>query len=235
MHRPAPLLLGIGCVAAIIFISGTGVASGHPGTPIAPPPTQGAGDASAWEAGWLFSGYGLKHILLGYDHLLFLAGLALVSRRARDVIGVIGVFAIAYSSTLIGGTLAGVSLAGDLIDAVIALSVGFVGAQIAFGKTGGLLGLDPRWPALSFGLAHGLGLSALLQELRLPEDDLLPSILGFNAGVELGQIAVLAGFIALLRAIKAFPFPARQRIPAGFALMSASSFLLAFVVLGVSL
>jgi len=60
-------------------------------------------------------------------------------------------------------------------------------------------------------------------------------VIGFNVGVELGQVAALAAFIGLLAAVRAFPFPSRQQIPAGFALMSASSFLLAFVVLGVSL
>jgi len=194
-----------------------------------------ADDVSALQAGFDFSRYGVKHILLGYDHLLFLGGLALISTQLRDVLAIVGLFAVSYSATLIGGTLAGIAVPGDLIDGVIALSVGFVGVQIAFGSTEGRLSNNPRWPALGFGLAHGLGLSSLLQELRLPGDELLPSIIGFNVGVELGQIVAIAAFIGILVALKAFPFPLRDRIPAGFALMSAATVLLAFLVLGISL
>ena len=230
------LLLGALASAVLALVLGTDLAWAHSGAPIAPV-TEGpsATELSSLDVGWLFSGYGVKHILLGYDHLLFLAGLALLCRQLRDVVGVVGVFAIAYSSTLVGGTLAGIAVPGDLVDAVIALSVGFVGAQVAFGSANRFLGASPRWPALCFGLAHGLGLSSLLQELRLPQDELLPSVIGFNVGVEVGQVAALAAFIGLLAAVRAFPFPSRQQIPAGFALMSASSFLLAFVVLGVTL
>jgi hypothetical protein len=131
--------------------------------------------------------------------------------------------------------LIGVAVPGDLIDAVIAVSVGFVGAQIGFGKPGARLNDDPRPAAFFFGLAHGLGLSSLLQELRLPDDELVPSILGFNAGVEVGQVAALVTFVGLLAALRAFPFPLHQRIPAGSALISAAAVLLAFLVLGVSL
>ena len=203
---------------------------GHAGTPIAPPDNLSASGALLE-----FSRYGAKHILLGYDHLLFLFGLALLSRGLRDVAAIAGIFFFSYSATLVGGTMLGVAVPGDLIDAVIAISVGYVGVQIAFGRPGHRLSRDPRPAALGFGLAHGLGLSSLLQELRLPGDDLLPSVIGFNIGVELGQIAALLAFIGLLSLAHAFPFPARERIPAGFALISAATVLLSFVVLGVSL
>lgn len=182
-----------------------------------------------------FSGYGAKHIALGYDHVLFLLGLALLCTGLRDVARLAGLFAVAYSTTLIGGTTLGVAIPGDLVDAVIALSVGFVGAQIAFGGSRRWLGTDPRPPALVFGLAHGLGLSSLLQDLRLPSDQLLPSVLGFNAGVEVGQVAILLAFVAVLHALRSFPLPARQQIPAGCALVSAATVFLTFVLTGVSL
>ena len=215
------------CGAATL---GAGSAIAHAGSQITPPD-----DLSAWGAALEFSKYGAKHILLGYDHLLFLFGLALLCTRARDVVEIAGLFALSYSATLIGGTLLGVAVPGDLIDAVIALSVAYVGVQIAFGAPGRWPSRDPRPAALVFGLAHGLGLSSLLQELRLPGDDLLPSVIGFNVGVEVGQIAALLAFIGLLAAARAFPFPSRERIPAGFALVSAATVLIAFVVLGVSL
>lgn len=203
----------------------------HAGAPIVTPE-----GLTALEALFEFSRYGAKHILLGYDHLLFLFGLALLSRGIRDVAAIAGLFALSYSATLIGGTLLEISVPGDLIDAVIALSVGYVGAQVAFGVPGRrLLSRNPRPAALGFGLAHGLGLSSLLQDLRLPGDELLPSILGFNLGVEVGQVGALVAFIGLLAALRAFPFPARERIPAGFALISGASVLLVLLVAGVSL
>ena len=202
----------------------------HAGAPIAP-----SSDQSALRAGLDFSRNGAKHILLGYDHLLFLGGLALISTRLRAVFAVVAVFAVSYSATLIGGTLVGFAVPGDLIDVVIALSVGFVGVQLAFGSADRPVSDNPTWPALCFGLAHGLGLSSLLQELRLPGDELLPSIVGFNVGVEVGQLAVIAAFIVMLVALRAFPLPRGDRIPAGFAFMSASAVLLAFSVLGVGL
>jgi hydrogenase/urease accessory protein HupE len=194
-------------------------------------PQQQTGIGLAFE----FSKYGFKHILLGYDHILFLLGLAVLCSKPRDIVGLAALFAISYSTTLIGGTALGVSVPGDFIDAIIAVSVGFVGAQIAFGRAGRRLSRDPRPPALVFGLAHGLGLSALLQELQLPGDQLWPSVLGFNVGVEVGQVAVLVAFVGVLSAARYLPVPDRQRIPAGCALLSAASVLLTFVVTGVSL
>ena len=194
-------------------------------------PTTERGLGLAWE----FSRYGAKHIALGYDHVLFLLGLALLCTGLGDVARLAGLFALAYSTTLVGGTLLGVAVPGDLVDAVIALSVGYVGAQVAFGGSHPWLGTDPRLPAVAFGLAHGLGLSSLLQDLRLPGDQLLPSVLGFNAGVEVGQVVLLFAFVAVLHALRAFPFPVRQRIPAGCALVSAATVFLAFVLTGVSL
>jgi hypothetical protein len=229
--RRLPLALGLGGTVLIAASLLAGEAVAHTGAPISAP----VDDLSAGGALVEFSKYGFKHILLGYDHLLFLAGLALLSTGARDVAAIVGIFALSYSATLVGGTLLEIAVPGDLIDAVIAVSVGYVGAQIAFGTSGGWLSRNPRGPALAFGLAHGLGLSSLLQELRLPGDDLLPSVLGFNLGVELGQIVAIAVFIAALLALHAFPFPARERIPAGSGFISVASALLAFVILGVNL
>ena len=222
-------LLCAAIVSAIAVVTPDALA--HTGSRIAPPSEK----LSAWAAGFEFSKYGAKHILLGYDHLLFLAGLTLLSRGLRDVLAVVGLFALSYSTTLIGGTLLEIEVSGNPIDALIALSVGLVGAQIAFGAEGGRLPRNPRGPALVFGLAHGLGLSSLLQELQLPGDDVLPSVIGFNVGVELGQVAVIAALIGVMVALRAFPFPVRERLPAGFAFLSAGGVLLVFVVFGVSL
>ena len=216
-------------VAILLSAAWAGSALAHSGDVIRPP------DETGWALAVTFSGYGAKHIILGYDHLLFLAGLALLTTQLRHVVGVAGLFALAYSGTLVGGTLAGIALPGDLIDGVIAGSVGFVGAQVAFAGETKWLPPDPRPAALGFGLAHGLGLSTLLQELRLEGDDLVPSVLGFNVGVELGQLGALGLFLGVLMAARAFPLPERQRIPAGFALGGASLVLVALLVTGVEL
>lgn len=217
-------------IALLAGAAGPPTALGHSGAPL-----EASSDLGGIDAILEFSKYGAKHILLGFDHLLFLGGLALLTTRLRDLAEIAALFAIAYSATLVGGALAGIKVPGDLIDGVIALSVGYVGVQIAFGREEGWPGRDPRGPALVFGLFHGLGLSSLLQDLQLPGDDLLPSAIGFNVGVEAGQIAALAVFVAGLALARAYPFPVRQRIPAGCALISASAALLAFLVLGVGL
>jgi hydrogenase/urease accessory protein HupE len=233
MRRTGTLAL-----ACLIALAAAPAALAHSDPIVVPQGETGAGLALE------FGKYGAKHIVLGYDHVLFLLGLAVLCTRLRDVATLAALFFASYSATLIGATVAGVAVPGDLVDGVIALSVAFVGAQIAFGTDSGeagdgakgaRLGRDPRPAALVFGLAHGLGLSSLLQELRLPGDDLLPSVLGFNAGVEVGQVAVLLVFVLALRALRAFPFPARQRVPAGFALISAATVFLSFLVTGVSL
>ena len=218
----------LGCLVALMLAAPDALA--HSGTPITAP-----GEQAGLDLAYEFGKYGAKHILLGYDHLLFLAGLALLTRGLRDLVAIAGLFALSYSLTLVGGTLAGISVPGDLIDAIIALSVGFVGVQIAFSDRIERLPRSPRPTALCFGLAHGLGLSSLLQDLRLEGDDLLPSVIGFNVGVEAGQLAALAVFIAALMTLRAFPFPEPHRIPAGFAFGSAALALLSFLALGVDL
>ena len=200
-------------------------AFGHSGSRIEIPPSDLSAAAIALE----FGRYGAEHIVFGHDHLLFLAGLTLLSASVRDIVAIVALFAVAYSTTLIGGTLLGVAVPAGLIDSLIAASVGYVGAQIAFGCPGGRLGRDPRGPALVFGLAHGLGLSSLLQELQLPNDDLLPTAIGFNLGVELGQLVVIGVMLGGLALARAVPFPARQWIPAGCALIGASVALLVLV------
>ena len=176
-----------------------------------------------------FALYGAEHIAFGYDHLLFLAGITLLSARVRDIAWVVLLFAVAYSSTLVGGALLGIAAPAAVIDTIIGISVGYVGAQLAFGGRVPGLNRDPRGPALVFGLAHGLGLSSLLQDLQLPGDTLLPSALGFNVGVELGQLTVIGILLGGLALFGALPIPARQRIPAGCALISASAVLVVLV------
>ena len=141
---------------------------------------------------------GAKHMVTGYDHLLFLAGVIFFLYRLRDVALYVTLFAIGHSTTLLVGVLAGIRADAYIVDAVIGLSVVYK----AFENLGGFrrLGLqvDTRAAVLLFGLAHGFGLSTKLQDLALSADGLVPNMIAFNVGVELGQFAALAVILIAL-------------------------------------
>ena len=169
---------------------------------------------------------GAKHMVTGYDHLLFLAGVVFLLQRPRDVAAYVTLFAVGHSLTLLVGVLGGIKANPYLIDAVIGLSV----AYKAFENLGGFraLGLAPN-AALAvfvFGLFHGFGLATKLQETRIAPDGLVGNIVAFNVGVELGQLAALALLLGLLsrwRTSAGFPGQAATAnwgiMAAGFTLM----------------
>lgn len=138
---------------------------------------------------------GAKHMVTGYDHLLYLAGIVFFLYRFKDIAVYVTLFAIGHSTTLLIGVLGGVHANPWLVDAVIGLSV----AYKAFENIGGFrrLGwrLDGRLMVLCFGLFHGFGLATKLQTLTLSDEGLVANILAFNLGVELGQFLALAGII----------------------------------------
>lgn len=150
-----------------------------------------AADASAIE----FIQLGFEHMLLGWDHLLFIAGVILICRSWWLAAKMITVFVIGHSTTLILASVLGWGLNPALVDLVIAMSVLFVGfIAIADRK------VDFRIFAavvLVFGLVHGLGLAARLQALGLPDEGKLLKVLAFNVGVEFGQLTAIAGFAVL--------------------------------------
>lgn len=139
---------------------------------------------------------GAKHMVTGYDHLLFLAGVIFFLYRLKDVALYVTLFAIGHSTTLLAGVLGGIHANAHLVDALIGLSV----AYKAFENLGGLrrLGwnIDTRLAVLVFGFAHGFGLATKLQELSLSPEGLAANLVSFNVGVELGQLAAL-GLILL--------------------------------------
>lgn len=135
---------------------------------------------------------GAKHMVTGYDHLLFLAGVIFFLYRLKDVALYVTLFAIGHSVTLLFGVLAGVHANAYVVDAIIGLSVVYK----AFENIGGFrrigLAIDTRAAVLLFGFAHGFGLSTKLQDLSLSADGLVPNMIAFNIGIELGQFAALA-------------------------------------------
>lgn len=135
---------------------------------------------------------GAKHMVTGYDHLLFLAGVIFFLYRLKDVALYVTLFAVGHSTTLLFGVLAGIHANAYIVDAIIGLSVVYK----AFENIGGFarlgIKLDTRAAVLLFGFAHGFGLSTKLQDLSLSQDGLLPNMIAFNIGVEMGQFAALA-------------------------------------------
>lgn len=151
---------------------------------------------------------GAKHMVTGYDHLLFLFGVIFFLRGLRDVAIYVSLFAIGHSITLTGGVLTGSNVNPFLIDAIIGLSVVYKGLD-NLGALKQVLRFQPdaRAAVLVFGLCHGLGLATKLQEFSLSVEGIVPNILSFNVGVELGQFAALGVILVgmrLWRATKGF-------------------------------
>ena len=148
----------------------------------------------------LYMWLGAKHMVTGYDHLLFLIGVIFYLKQLRSVAIFVSLFALGHSITLIGGVLLGLDVNPYLVDAIIGLSVAYKGFDNLNGFET-LFGDSPneRMAVFVFGLFHGLGLATKLQDLGLAEDGLLVNLLSFNIGVELGQLAALVVFVLLLR------------------------------------
>ncbi len=135
---------------------------------------------------------GAKHIVTGYDHLLFLAGVVFFLYRLKDVAVYATLFAVGHSCTLLLGVLGGIHANAWVVDAIIGLSVVYKALENigAFRKLG--IDIDPRAAVLAFGLAHGFGLATKLQTLSLAKEGLVGNIVAFNLGVELGQVVALS-------------------------------------------
>jgi hypothetical protein len=142
---------------------------------------------------------GAKHMVTGYDHLLFLVGVIFFLYRLKDVLLYVSLFTIGHSVTLLTGVLAGLHANSYIVDAIIGFSVVYK----AFDNMDGFkrfFGFQPntRIAVLIFGLFHGFGLATKLQEFSLAKTGLVANIVSFNVGVEIGQgLALTAVLIAL--------------------------------------
>ncbi len=142
---------------------------------------------------------GAKHMVTGYDHLLFLVGVIFFLYKIKDVVLYVTLFTIGHSITLLGGVLAEIQVNAYLIDAIIGFSIVYK----AFENMGGfkkLFGFIPNTKAavLIFGLFHGLGLATKLQDFSVSKDGLITNIISFNIGVEIGQVIALTAILLLL-------------------------------------
>ena len=141
---------------------------------------------------------GILHIFTGTDHVLFLLGLLLAGGTLLEVVKIVTAFTAAHSLTLSLAALGLVHLPSRLVESAIAASIVFVALENLLRR-----GLDRRWlVSFGFGLVHGFGFAAVLAEMHLPRAGLLSSLLAFNGGVEVGQIAVVAAVLPLLALLR---------------------------------
>jgi hypothetical protein len=176
---------------------------------------------------------GAKHMVTGYDHLLFLLGVIFFLYRRRDVLLYVSMFTIGHSITLLWGVLADIQVNAYLIDAIIGFSVVYKG----FDNLGGFKRIFGRQPStklavLIFGLFHGFGLATKLQEFAIPEDGLVSNLIAFNIGVELGQFMALAFILLVINFWRKLPSFQRFSTLSNTLIMSAGLMLIGLQLTG---
>lgn len=153
---------------------------------------------------------GVEHILLGWDHLLFVIALVLLLRRWKPVVLAATAFTVAHSITLAGASLGLLGMPQRPVEALIALSIVFLALEIVRLRAG-RESWTLRFPwaiAFAFGLLHGFGFAGALASIGLPEGEIAAALLSFNLGVEAGQLLVVAAALALLAAVERLAQPA---------------------------
>lgn len=157
--------------------------------------------AGVTEIAWSYTVLGFEHILGGIDHLLFVLALLLIVRGGKRIVITITAFTVAHSITLVAATLGLVSVPGPPVEAIIALSIVFVAAELMHARQGrpGLTARAPWIVAFSFGLLHGFGFAGALAETGLPQTAIPIALLMFNVGVELGQLFFVAVVLLLAK------------------------------------
>jgi len=161
--------------------------------------TLAPGEAYLWHQSISFIALGIRHILTGYDHMLFLMSLLMLGGGLRSLLKIVTAFTVAHSVTLSLAVLNIVTLPPRLVESGIALSIAYVAAENLW--RGGRA-TSSRWlVTFSFGLIHGLGFATILKEMAISRGSLALSLVSFNFGVELGQIAVVTTAFLGLRAL----------------------------------
>ena len=176
---------------------------------------------------------GAKHMVTGYDHLLFLFGVIFFLYRLRDVAVYVTCFAAGHSITLLAGVLSGVHVNPYLVDALIGFSVVYK----AFDNLNGFRTLfgwepNPKAAVFIFGLIHGFGLATKLQDFALSSKGLITNMISFNVGVEIGQIialSIILTFMVVYRRTSGF---IRHAVLANVVLMTAGFVLAGYQIAG---
>lgn len=194
-----------------------------------------AADKAFMEQGGLmaFLYLGAKHMVTGYDHLLFLLGVIFFLYRLSDVGIYVTLFALGHSTTLLLGVLGGLNVNAYLIDAIIGLSVVYK-ALDNLGAFRAWFGVQPNTKAatLIFGFFHGLGLATKLQDFALPPAGLVAKILAFNVGVEMGQLLALSAILLAMAYWRRTPAFSRQAFGANVVVMACGFMLIGYQLTG---
>jgi hypothetical protein len=181
-----------------------------------------------------FAYLGAKHMVTGYDHLLFLLGVIFFLYRLRDVGLYVTLFAVGHTVTLLAGVLTGMRASSYLIDAIIGLSVVYK-ALDNLGAFRHWLGFQPnaRAATLIFGLFHGFGLATKILDYEVSPEGLVPNLIAFNVGVEIGQVLALAAILIAMsywrRRTTSF---ARHSWSANVCIMTAGFVLMGYQLVG---
>ncbi|WP_419866269.1 HupE/UreJ family protein [Pseudomonas oryzihabitans] len=176
---------------------------------------------------------GAKHMITGYDHLLFLFGVIFFVYRLKDVGLYVTLFAVGHSVTLLFGVLTNISVSSYVIDAIIGFSVVYK-ALDNLGAFQRWFGYQPntRVATLVFGLLHGFGLATKIQEFEISPDGLIPNLLAFNVGVEIGQLLALSAILIVMGYWRRTASFWRHAYTANVAMMSAGFLLMGFQITG---
>ncbi|MFD1316455.1 HupE/UreJ family protein [Namhaeicola litoreus] len=161
---------------------------------------------SKWNVAKTYIILGIEHILLGFDHLLFVLALVLITKGFKKLLKTITAFTLAHSITLSFSVLGIANLPGPPVEAVIALSIVFLALEILKIQKGNstLTSKKPWIVAFVFGLLHGFGFAGALQDIGLPQKEIPLALATFNIGVELGQILFVLVVLVLLRFIRSY-------------------------------
>ena len=176
---------------------------------------------------------GAKHMVTGYDHLLFLFGVIFFLYRAKDVATYVTLFAVGHSTTLLAGVWFGTNVSSYAVDAIIGLSVVYK-ALDNLGAYQRWFGFQPNTKAavLIFGFFHGFGLATKLQEFSLSPDGLLTNLIAFNVGVEIGQLLALGAILIAMGYWRRTASFGRYAVAANVALMTAGFVLFGYQLTG---
>lgn len=176
---------------------------------------------------------GAKHMVTGYDHILFLFGVIFFLYGLKQIAGYVTLFAIGHSTTMLAGVYFDFGINSYIIDAIIGFSIVY--------KALDNLGAFPLWfgyqpdtraATLIFGFLHGFGLASKIIEYEISADGLIPNLLAFSVGVEIGQLLALAAILLFMRHWRATAHFARQAYSANVIMMAAGFSLMGFQIAG---
>lgn len=178
---------------------------------------------------------GAKHMVTGYDHLLFLLGIIFFLYRLRDITLYVSLFALGHSTTMVIGVYFNLAINSYIIDAIIGLSVVYK-ALDNLGAYQRWFGFQPntRVMTMVFGLCHGFGLASKVIDYEIAQDGLLPNLIAFNVGVEIGQLIALSAILILMGYWRRQPSFFKHAYSANVLMMGAGFTLIGYHLVGLA-